>query len=55
MKMSHATRRALHELDMAMLDLHAAEGRRKVAEGLTEKARAGTLGIDAVTVAASSA
>jgi hypothetical protein len=40
-------RRALHELDLAAIDLRAAEGRRKVAAGHTEKARAGVLGIDA--------
>lgn len=42
------TRRALHELDMATIDLRAAEARRKVADGHLEKARAGMLGIDAV-------
>jgi hypothetical protein len=40
-------RRALHELDMAAIDLRAAEGRRRVAASHTEKARVGAFGIDA--------
>lgn len=41
-------RRALHELDMATLDLRAAEARRKVADSHLEKARVGMFGIDVV-------
>lgn len=44
------TRRALHELDMAAIDLRAAESRRKVAGSHMEKARTGVLGIDAVPI-----
>ncbi|KAG6854936.1 hypothetical protein C0991_009759 [Blastosporella zonata] len=40
------TRRALHELDMATIDLRAAELRRKVADNQYEQARSGALGID---------
>jgi hypothetical protein len=47
---SRGTRRALHELDTATLDLRAAEGRRRVADSQLEKARAGVLGIDAGTI-----
>lgn len=47
-QVSKGTRRALHELDTATLDLRAAESRRKVADSQMEKARAGVLGIDAV-------
>jgi len=43
-----ASRRALHELDMAAIDLRAAEQRRKAADLQLEKARAGVLGVDAV-------
>lgn len=39
-------RRALHELDMATVDLRAAEGRRKIADMQLEKAKTGSLGID---------
>uniref|UniRef100_A0A8H8CNA3 Uncharacterized protein n=1 Tax=Psilocybe cubensis TaxID=181762 RepID=A0A8H8CNA3_PSICU len=39
--------RALHELDMASIDLSAAEGRRRVADAQLERAKTGTLGIDA--------
>lgn len=35
---------------MAVIDLRAAEMRRKIADSQMEKARAGLLGIDAVTV-----
>lgn len=41
-----AARRALHELEMASLDLRAAESRRKLADSHMEKARLGVLGID---------
>jgi hypothetical protein len=41
-----AARRALHELEMASLDLRAAENRRKLADNHVEKARLGVLGID---------
>ncbi|KAG6917800.1 hypothetical protein DXG01_001072 [Tephrocybe rancida] len=40
------TRRALHELDTATIDLRSAELRRKVADNQHEKARNGLLGID---------
>ncbi|KAF8630409.1 hypothetical protein AX15_002960 [Amanita polypyramis BW_CC] len=43
-------RRALHELDMATLDLRAAEARRKVTDSHLDKARSGMLGIDGATV-----
>ena len=43
---SKAARRALHELEMATLDLRAAENRRKLADSHVEKARLGVLGID---------
>jgi len=46
-QVAKATRRALHELDLAAIDLRAAENRRKVADSQVEKARAGVLGIDA--------
>lgn len=48
--MAKATRRALHELELATIDLRAAENRRKVADSQVEKARAGVLGIDAMQV-----
>jgi len=40
------SRRALHEVDMANIDLRMAQGRRKVASAQAEKAKQGTLGID---------
>ena len=40
-------RRALHELDLATIDLRAAEIRRHIADVQLEKARNGALGIDA--------
>lgn len=43
-----ATRRALHELETATLELRAVESRRKVADVHLEKARAGVLGIEYV-------
>ncbi|OBZ75726.1 hypothetical protein A0H81_04436 [Grifola frondosa] len=43
-----ATRRALHELDMASIDLKMAERRRAIADAQVEKARAGALGVDYV-------
>ncbi|KAG6832698.1 hypothetical protein H0H92_012270 [Tricholoma furcatifolium] len=46
--LARETRRALHELDMATIDLHAAEMRRKVADIQYEKAKNGVLGIDYV-------
>ncbi|PFH50057.1 hypothetical protein AMATHDRAFT_4307 [Amanita thiersii Skay4041] len=46
-QLKKGVRRALHELDMAVLDLRAAEARRKVADAHLEKARAGVLGVDA--------
>ena len=45
---SKATRRALHELEMASFDLRTAENRRKLADMHLEKARMGVLGIDYV-------
>ncbi|KAG6817090.1 hypothetical protein H0H87_012858 [Tephrocybe sp. NHM501043] len=41
-------RRALHELDMAAIDLRAAELRRKVADNQHNQAKSGVLGIDYV-------
>lgn len=43
-----AKRRALHELDMASLELKLAVERRIKADAQVEKARAGVLGIDYV-------
>jgi len=48
-QISKATRRAVHELEMASFDLHAAENRRKLANSHLEMARAGVLGIDYVS------
>lgn len=45
---SRNTRRALHELDMATIDLRMAETRKKIAGVQLEKAKHGMLGIDAV-------
>ena len=45
---SKLTRRAIHELDMATIDLRAAETRRRIADSQMEKARAGVLGMDAM-------
>ncbi|KAJ3505504.1 hypothetical protein NLJ89_g7381 [Agrocybe chaxingu] len=39
--------RALHELHLSSIDLHAAESRRRIAESQMEKAKTGSLGIDA--------
>jgi hypothetical protein len=39
----------MHELEMSAIDLRAAENRRKLAGDQLEKARAGMLGIDAVS------
>lgn len=47
-QVAKSTRRALHELDLATIDLHMAEERRKVADVHLEKAKAGVLGIDHV-------
>ena len=44
-------RRALHELDLATIDLRAAEIRRRIADAQLEKAKNGALGIDAPSVA----
>lgn len=46
-KTGKAWRRALHELDMATLELRAAQHRRELAENLRKRAHAGALGIDA--------
>lgn len=45
---SKATRRALHELEMASFDLRTAEKRRKLADTHLDMARMGVLGIDYV-------
>lgn len=47
---AQTTRRAIHELAMASLDLAAAQKRRINADAQLEKARAGVLGIDYVHV-----
>lgn len=44
--LARAARRAVHELELAALELRAAEGRRRAADGQLEKARAGVLGIE---------
>lgn len=44
-----ASKRARHELEMAAIDLRAAELRRKVADSQLEQARAGALGVDAIS------
>ncbi|KAF8636635.1 hypothetical protein AX17_003444 [Amanita inopinata Kibby_2008] len=49
-QLERGARRALHELDVATLDLRAAEARRKVADSHLEKARVGMLGVDAAPV-----
>ncbi|KAF9483834.1 hypothetical protein BDN70DRAFT_873215 [Pholiota conissans] len=41
------SRKALQELDMASIELHAAENRRRITELQLEMARTGSLGIDA--------
>lgn len=41
-------RRALHELEIASIDLTAAQNRREMAGAQLEKARAGVLGVDYV-------
>lgn len=45
-QLGKGTRRALHELDTATIDLRAAELRRRVADVQYEKARNGALGVD---------
>ncbi|KXN90520.1 hypothetical protein AN958_04192 [Leucoagaricus sp. SymC.cos] len=45
-QVSRDTRRALHELDMATIDLRMAETRKKVADAQLEKAKQGLLGIE---------
>lgn len=53
-KSGKAWRRAVHELEVATLELKAAQSRRELAEGLRKRAHAGVLGIgaagDAVSV-----
>lgn len=44
--LARAARRAVHELDLAQLDLNMAQERRKVAQAQLEKAKLGALGID---------
>ncbi|KAI0079991.1 hypothetical protein K474DRAFT_1705240 [Panus rudis PR-1116 ss-1] len=46
--LAKASKRALHELDLASIDLRLAEQRRMVADAQLDKARAGQLGIDYV-------
>ncbi|KAH7912254.1 hypothetical protein BJ138DRAFT_1004852 [Hygrophoropsis aurantiaca] len=41
------TKRALHELELASIELRAAQGRREIAEAHRKKANLGVLGIDA--------
>lgn len=48
-QVSRSTRRALHELDMATIDLRMAENRRKIAAMQLEKARHGVLGVDSTS------
>lgn len=43
---SKAVKRALHELEMASMELELAERRRAVADAQLEKARIGQLGIE---------
>ncbi|KAF8201605.1 hypothetical protein BJ912DRAFT_1038258 [Pholiota molesta] len=43
----NSARRALQELDMASIDMQAAENRRRIADLQLEKAKTGSLGIDA--------
>lgn len=43
--LARAARRAMHELELAKLDLRAAQGRRRVAVGQLECARVGALGV----------
>jgi hypothetical protein len=45
-----ASRRAVHELDMAVLDLRLAEQRRRIADDQLERAKNGALGIEYVPV-----
>lgn len=49
-QLARATRRAIHELDIATIDLHAAEQRRQIADTQLEHAKAGQLGIDYVQI-----
>lgn len=44
-ELSKATRRAVHELEIAGVDLNAARLRREVADAQMEKARMGLLGL----------
>lgn len=44
--LAKATRRALHELEMATIDLRAAETRRIIVQAQAEKAKLGLLGVD---------
>ncbi|KIM57599.1 hypothetical protein SCLCIDRAFT_130003 [Scleroderma citrinum Foug A] len=48
-KAGKAWRRAVHELEMATLELKTAQSRRELAEGLRKRAHAGLLGIGATT------
>ncbi|KAF7789528.1 hypothetical protein EIP86_000474 [Pleurotus ostreatoroseus] len=45
-EIARETRRAVHEYEMACIDLRAAESKRKVANGQLELARSGLLGIE---------
>lgn len=44
--LSHKLYSDVHELDIAMLDLRSTQSRRKIAEGMLDKAKMGMLGID---------
>lgn len=44
--------RVLHELDLATIDLRAAETRRKIADAQLERAKTGTLGMDGSDISA---
>ncbi|KAG6334561.1 hypothetical protein ID866_4537 [Astraeus odoratus] len=48
-KAGKAWRRALHELDLATLEVKAAQQRHELAETLRKRAHAGVLGIDTST------
>ncbi|KAH7929768.1 hypothetical protein BV22DRAFT_1080384 [Leucogyrophana mollusca] len=50
-QVAKATRRALHELELATIELRVAQGRREIAETHRKKANLGMLGIDAETTA----
>lgn len=49
-QLARNARRAIHELEIVTIDLHAAEQRRQIADAQLEQAKAGQLGIDYVRV-----